>query len=114
MTDAAPWRPARDGVVLRVRLTPKSSKDAVEGVMATAEGPAVQARVRAVPEKGEANAALERLVADWLGVPRGTVSVDAGAKSRVKSVHITGDAARLAGAIAARLVPAAAPANRKG
>ncbi len=49
------------------------------------------ARVRAVPEAGRANAALETLIARWLGVPPSTVSVAHGGKSRLKQVALTGD-----------------------
>lgn len=96
-------RPADGGVHVRVRLTPKSSRDEVAGTEATAEGPALKARVRAVPEDGQANAALEALIAKWLGVPKGTVEVTGGTKSRVKRVTITGDGAVLADLIATRL-----------
>ena len=80
-----PWRHSDAGVIVYFRLTPKSSKDAVEGLQATAEGLTFQARVRAVPEDGAANAALELLVAEWLGVPKRTVSLSSGGKSRLKS-----------------------------
>ncbi|MEW5963413.1 MAG: DUF167 family protein [Pseudomonadota bacterium] len=89
--DEPPWRIAGGRLVVRVRLTPKSSRDAVEGLEATAEGPALKARVRAVPEDGAANAALERLVADWLGVARRDVQLEKGAKSRVKSLVVAGE-----------------------
>ncbi len=85
-----PWRLASGCVIVRVRLTPKSSVDAIEGLAETAEGPALKARVRAAPSEGEANGALERLVAGWLGVPKGSVAVSAGGKSRVKSLRVTG------------------------
>jgi uncharacterized protein (TIGR00251 family) len=91
-----PWRATDTGLVLRVRLTPKSSRDAVDGIEATAEGPAIKARVRAVPEEGAANTALERLLADWLDVGRRDVELIAGGKSRVKSLAITGAADVLA------------------
>lgn len=74
-----------------MRLTPRSQRDSIDGLEETAEGPALKARVRAIPESGAANAALERLVADWLGVPRSTVAVTAGGKSRLKTVAITGN-----------------------
>jgi uncharacterized protein (TIGR00251 family) len=90
-----PWRLAGGGVILRVRVTPKASKDAVEGIEATAEGPALKVRVRAVPEDGEANAAVEKLVAAWLGLPRRAVELVGGGKSRVKSLMIVGDAAAI-------------------
>lgn len=86
------FRTRPDGVDLFVRLTPKSSADAVGGLGSGADGKAfLKARVRAVPEKGLANAALERLVADRLGVPAGCVCVAAGAASRLKTVRVGGD-----------------------
>ena len=88
---AVPWRHGGACVIVRVRLTPKSSKDAIDGVEATAEGPAFKARVRAVPSEGEANAALLKLLADWLGVGQSSLRVAKGGKSRVKSVEITGN-----------------------
>jgi uncharacterized protein len=85
-----PWRHGDAGVIVYFRLTPKSSKDAIDGLQATAEGPAFQARVRALPSDGAANEALERLVADWLGVPKRSVRLATGGKSRLKSVAIGG------------------------
>jgi uncharacterized protein YggU (UPF0235/DUF167 family) len=76
---------------VRVRLTPKSSIEGIDGVVPSADGAAFSARVRAVPAEGEANAALEKLVARWLDVPKGTVRVTAGAKSRLKSLTISGE-----------------------
>ena len=88
---------------MRIRLTPKSSSDRVEGVIETAEGPALVARVRAVPSEGEANAAREKLVANWLGVPKSCVVLTAGQKSRIKTVTITGDSETLAKRLNERL-----------
>lgn len=48
-------------------------------------------RVRAVPEKGLANRALEKLIARWLDVPASSVKVTTGETSRIKTVSITGD-----------------------
>jgi uncharacterized protein YggU (UPF0235/DUF167 family) len=92
-----PVRKVAGRVEIRVRLTPKSSADRVEGLATASDGTAyLAARVRAVPEKGAANTALERLVAEWLGVPRRSVSVTAGGTSRIKTVSIEGDPAALA------------------
>jgi uncharacterized protein len=89
-------RASAGGIELFVRLTPKGGADRIEGVEQAADGRShLKARVRAVPEKGAANKALERLVAGWLGVPAGTVSVIAGATSRLKTVRVEGDAAAL-------------------
>lgn len=98
-----PWQVQGGGLRLRVRLTPKSSRDEVLGLEAVATGAALKVRVRAAPEKGLANEALERLIAEWLGVPKRDVTLGAGGKSRVKSVDVAGDAAALA-ARASRLL----------
>lgn len=90
MSDALPWSTAPDGsILIRIRLTPKSSQDRIDGRVETSAGPAVQARVRAVPEDGAANLALTRLVADWLDLPRSSVELTAGGKSRIKTLTVT-------------------------
>jgi uncharacterized protein len=104
MTGAGlPWREAPGCVIVRVRLTPKSSLDAIEGLEATAEGPALKARVRALPSEGEANKAVERVLADWLGVPKSSVTVSGGGKSRVKSLRIVGEVQELKDRLKIRL-----------
>ncbi len=76
--------------MLRVRLQPKSSTDRLEGLARDAMGRTyLKARVRAQPEKGKANAALEKLLAKAAGVSRSTVSVVKGNTERVKTVHVT-------------------------
>jgi hypothetical protein len=91
------YRELDDGVAIRVRLTPKGGRDGIDGPTALSDGSAVlAARVRAAPEKGTANKALEKLIADALGVARANVSVASGHKARLKTVHVAGDAAELA------------------
>ena len=79
-----------------MRVTPKSAREGIDGVVETAQGPALTMRVRAVAEKGEANRAVEVVVAGWLGVPKSSVAVTAGGKSRLKTVLVTGQPDRLA------------------
>lgn len=100
---ALPWRPGTGCVIVRVRITPKSAKDVIDGVGETAEGPALKARVRAVPADGAANAAVMKLLADWLGVPKSSVKLAHGGKSRVKSVEITGNVKHIETRLAQRL-----------
>jgi len=78
-----------------VRASPKSAREGIDGMVETARGPALVVRVRAPAEKGEANRAVERAVAAWLDVPRSTVTVAAGGKSRLKTVAVTGDPDKL-------------------
>ena len=93
----------KSAVVLKVRLTPKSSRDAIEGLDSFGGETVLKARVRALPEQGRANAALVKLIAAWLELPASRVSVAQGTKSRLKQVAIEGDASELARLIDARL-----------
>jgi uncharacterized protein (TIGR00251 family) len=99
-----PWRMSGGCVIVRVRVSPKSSKDTIDGVEPTAEGPAFKVRVRAVPADGEANEAVECQLADWLDVSKSCVAVVSGHRSRVKSLKITGDATSLDRRLATRLL----------
>lgn len=77
---------------LRVRLTPGSARDGVDGFAHTADGEQhLAARVRAVPDKGKANTALCSLLAKSLGVPKSSVCLVRGATSRLKTVRIEAD-----------------------
>ena len=95
------FRETAEGVAISIRLTPRSSSDAIEGVEETADGRThLKARVRAVPEDGKANKALEKLLAKALGLPPRDVSVTSGATSRLKTVSVAGRPDDLSVAIA--------------
>ena len=112
-TSGPPWRIVASGLQVRVRLTPKAAHDRVDGVDADGDEPLLKVRVRAVPEDGKANAALELLMAEWLGVPRRSADVTAGGKSRFKTVSVTGDGVVLARKAEAALALSAAQPSRK-
>ena len=79
------YRQAAEGLEVTVRLTPKSSRDALEGVESGADGAAwLKARVRAVPEDGKANKALIVLVSKRTGIAKSRIRLLSGAASRVK------------------------------
>jgi len=91
------WIASAGGLLLAVRLTPKGGRDAIEGIETLADGRAVlKARVRSAPSEGAANTALIKLLAKACAVPPHDVSINAGAKARIKRVAIAGDAATLA------------------
>ncbi len=71
---------------IRVRLTPRSGRNEIAGW----RDELLLVRVTAPPVDGKANAALERLIAKALGVPKRDVSVVSGARGREKSVAIAG------------------------
>ncbi len=74
-----------------VRASPKSSREGVAGVVETAQGPALAVRIHAAAQRGKANRAVELALAAWLGVPRSSVTVKAGDKSRLKTVLVAGE-----------------------
>ena len=80
-----------DTVQLRLRLTPKSSRDAVIGLAQAPDGPAIKATVRAVPQDGAANTAVLMLVAKWLRMPKSSITLSAGTKSRTRILTIVAD-----------------------
>jgi len=76
---------------LAVRLTPRAKADAVEGWAEDEAGrPYLKVRVRAQPIEGRANAALEALLAEVLGLPKSAVSIAKGGQSRLKQVRVEG------------------------
>lgn len=83
--------------MLTVRLTPKSARDGIGGIEQLDDGrPVLKVRVRAVPQDGEANDALVRLLAKALHIPASAVRIESGAGSRIKTLHLRGDAGALA------------------
>jgi uncharacterized protein YggU (UPF0235/DUF167 family) len=75
---------------LRVRLTPSGGADRIDGRATDETGAYLKARVRAAPEDGRANAALEALIAKAFGVAKGKVSVLRGQTARMKTLEIGG------------------------
>ncbi|MCE5203728.1 MAG: DUF167 domain-containing protein [Coriobacteriales bacterium] len=71
---------------LRVHVTPKSGRNEVAGW----RGGELSVRVSAPPEGGKATAAVCKVVADALGVPRGAVTVMRGETSRHKTLVVEG------------------------
>ena len=76
---------------LTVRVTPRGGRDGVDGWIVDAAGKAVlKVRVRAAPSDGEANSAVEALLAKLLKRPKSAVSVAAGHTARVKQIALEG------------------------
>ena len=79
-----------------MRLTPKGGRDAIEGWSGTDPDRHLNVRVRALPQDGEANAALLALLAKALAMPKSSLQIAAGHKARLKTVAALGDTARVA------------------
>jgi len=75
-----------DGVIIAVRVVPRAGRSGIAG---TREG-ALLVRLNAAPVDGAANAELIEVIADAIDVPRRSISITAGEKSRRKTVHVSG------------------------
>lgn len=109
-SERSPFTAARDGVRLRVRLTPRASANRLVGLVAEADGGvALKIMVTAAAEDGKANEALIALIArDW-HIAKSTIAIVAGAGDRRKTLYIAGSATSLLPALEARVDRLAAP-----
>ncbi|CAK7228350.1 hypothetical protein SCUCBS95973_006851 [Sporothrix curviconia] len=85
---ATPKKAATGTLYLQCHVKPGASK-AREGVVAVTES-AVEICVAAQARDGEANKAVVDVICEVLDVPKSYVSVTRGAKSRDKTVAVTG------------------------
>ncbi len=83
---AAFLRETAVGVVLTLKVIPRSSVNAVAGVQADA----LKLKITAPPVDSAANAEVVRFLAQVLDVPRGAVQLLRGATSRHKQVQVVG------------------------
>jgi uncharacterized protein len=81
----APWSVTLQGVLLRVHLQPRAARDRVVGL----HGEALKVALTAAPVENAANSALLAFLATLLRVPRASVSLVSGAKSREKRVFVS-------------------------
>lgn len=95
---------AEGGVLLRVQVAPKASRERIEGMQEQADGgAALKVAVTAAPEGGKANAAVIKLLAKAWRLPKSAFAIRAGASARRKVFFIAGDAAELARLINERM-----------
>lgn len=73
-------------VRLQVKAVPGSSRDCLAGWL----GDTLKVRVTAPAERGKANAAIESLVTEALGLPKGSARIVAGRTSARKVLEIAG------------------------
>lgn len=102
-----PWRAAlkaaQGGTLVEVEVVPGSRESVFPAGFNPWRG-RLEAKVRAPPEEGKANAELVALVAQALGVPPARVRIASGQASRRKGVAVEGLApAEVAARLAARM-----------
>jgi uncharacterized protein YggU (UPF0235/DUF167 family) len=86
-----PWREVEGDLDLAVRLTPCGGAARIEGLAEEGGLPVLRVRVPAPPVAGAANAALTAFLAKALGLPKSAVTLQAGARSRIKRLRLQGE-----------------------
>ena len=89
MSDDLELTPTKNGTRLRLRVKPGARKTAIVGV----HGGALKISVAAAPEKGKANRAVVKLLAETLGLPRSAVTIAVGETSQDKIAELALDPA---------------------
>ncbi|MBN1917446.1 MAG: YggU family protein [Verrucomicrobia bacterium] len=75
-----------EAVIVKVRVQPKASRDAIVGEYSGA----LKVSVTAPPDKGKANKAVVEVLARALGIAKSNVELTGGAASRGKTFAIRG------------------------
>jgi uncharacterized protein (TIGR00251 family) len=81
-----PIRDTASGATFSVKVHPRAKKDAIAGTV----GDALKLALTAPPVEGRANEACIRFFAEFLRVPRSSVTIAAGETSRNKVVRVHG------------------------
>jgi hypothetical protein len=79
-------RNTKQGLVFKVRLQPRSSRNRIVGL----QGEALKVQLTAPPVKGEANKALLEFLAGKLGVGKSQLQILSGHTSREKQIGVRG------------------------
>ena len=81
-----PYSKTRDGIIIEVKVDPRSSKKEITGVMDNV----LKVKLTAPPVGGAANEQLIELLAEKFGVRKSNIIILRGGTSRRKTVKITG------------------------
>ena len=74
------------GATFQVKVHPRARKSAITGVV----GDALNLALTAPPVEGRANEACVKFLAEFLNVPRSSVTIAAGESSRQKLIRVAG------------------------
>jgi len=79
-------RETKEGLLLAVRVIPRSARDEIVGT----HGNALKIRLNAPPVDGKANARLIQFLGERLGAPPSRIQIIRGQTGREKQVLVTG------------------------
>jgi uncharacterized protein (TIGR00251 family) len=81
-----PFKKTKDGIVIEVRVQPRSSKKGIAGVMDNV----LKVKLTAPPVEGEANEQLIEVISEATGVRKSSIKIVRGLSSKKKVVQIRG------------------------
>ena len=81
-----PYSKTKDGIIIEVKVAPRSSKKGIAGVMENT----LKVKLTAPPVEGAANEQLIEILAEEFGVKKSNVVILKGESSRRKIVKIMG------------------------
>lgn len=81
-----PIRDTASGATFSIKVHPRAKKDAITGTISDA----LKVALTAPPVEGKANEACIRFFAEFLRVPRSSVTIAAGESSRNKVIRVNG------------------------
>lgn len=81
-----PFKKSKDGIVIRVRVQPRSSKKGLDGV----SGDLLKVKLTSPPVDGAANGQLIEVLSEALGIKKSSFHIISGSSSRQKVIGIKG------------------------
>lgn len=88
---AKPYSATTNGIRLAVRLTPRASRNGLDGIGLDADGrPVLRIRLTAPPVEGAANQALIDFLAGMLAVRKKDIVIRSGETGRLKILEVDG------------------------
>jgi uncharacterized protein len=81
-----PFHETSGGISFAVKVQPRAKKNSITGVV----GDALKLSLTAPPVEGRANQACIEFFAEFLDVPRSSITITSGQTSRRKVIHVAG------------------------
>lgn len=86
ITTMIPIQESQGAITFAVKVQPRAKRDAILGEL----GDALKVSLTAPPVEGRANEACIKFLAEFLKVPRSSITIASGQNSRRKLIRITG------------------------
>jgi uncharacterized protein (TIGR00251 family) len=81
-----PFKKSKNGIILKVKVEPRSSRKGISGLI----GDAIKIRVHAPPVGGAANEELIEILSDEFGIKKTSIKIIKGHSSKAKVIEIEG------------------------